>query len=678
MAFRVGVDTGGTFTDLVAMDEGGLRVTKTLSTPTHPMQSTQRALDEAGIAAAGGIDTLIHSTTIATNALIERRGAVVGLITTAGFGDVLQIQRMNRPRSFDLSWSRPEALVPRHLVREVRERVLYDGSVLEPLDEAAVVRAAGELLELGAEALAISFLFSFLNNDHERRAQELLTQKWPELAVSASADVFGQWREYERTSSCAVDVFLKPIVGQYASDLTELARSRKIGNVYVMRSNGGAMTTDGARTQPISVVRSGPAGGAVASAFLGRLIGLENLIIADMGGTSFDTGLVYGGAPEFTDQAELEWGIPLCTPMVDVRSVGAGGGSVAWLDPAGILKVGPISAGADPGPACYGRGGARPTVTDANVVVGRLAAESPLAGGLELDAEAAKAAVDSLASEMGRETEEVALGILRIADATMAQALRLVSVDRGRDPRDFTLIAFGGAGPLHACELARALAITTVLVPPLPGAFAALGALMADTRFDYQSTFVTAGGASALDMLNQIFERLESRAESDLEREGVKSGAVWSRSVEMRYAGQNWELEIPINGRPSAETMAETSEQFHAAHEQQFGWSVPNSELEFVNFKLTVSASRPRPRFPELGTGDSAMPVATRAVRFSSDNQRVPTPVFRRDEMPAGFEVYGPAIVVEDVATTLLLPNDRLTVHPSGALIIDIDRKAAV
>jgi N-methylhydantoinase A len=670
---RVGIDTGGTFTDLVAFGaDRTFRLTKVLSTPDRPASATVDALEKAGLLGQGSIDTLVHGTTIATNAIIERRGATVGLIATAGFGDILLIQRVIRPRSFDLDWVKPRHLVPRYLVREARERVNANGAVTVPLVEDDVRSAVRELIAEGVEALAISFLFAFLDPGHERRARDVALEEAPDLAVSISSEVFGQWREYERTSTTVIDAFLKPGIGRYADELEEIASAQRVRELLILRSNGGVMTTGGARERPVSVVRSGPAGGVVASVFIGELTGRPNLILADMGGTSFDTCLVRDGEPALTTQAEIEWGIPIANPMVDVRSIGAGGGSVAWLDTAGILRVGPRSAGSVPGPACYGRGGEEATVTDANLVLGRLSPELPLAGDVDLHIEAADRTIGSLARSMGRSVEDVALGIVRIADNNMAQALRLVSVDRGHDPREFALIAFGGAGPLHATALARVLSIGEVIVPVFPGAFSAFGALLADARFDSMRTLILSGGSADVQRIAALYDDLERDALATLARERIGEEPELTRTVEMRYAGQNWELTVPLPGSVGTESLAAARRAFHEEHRAQFGWNMPDGDLELVNFALTVTVRRERALPPSLPTGPLPAPRSRRRVTFDDGMAIFDTPVYWRDDLLAGNRLEGPAIVAEMDSTVLLDRPDRLLVDSYGNFVITV------
>lgn len=674
MSVRVGVDTGGTFTDLVTTgSDSTYQVAKTLSTPAQPARSTAEALDRVGLSGQGAVETLVHGTTIATNALLERSGARVGLITTAGFADVLEIRRGGRPDSFDLGWKRPDHLVRPRLVREVIERIGPDGAIRVPLDEATARLAVGELRDQGVEAIAVSLLFSYANPEHEVRVGELIREEAPELEVSLSYEVFPQIREYERASTVVIDAYLKPPVDRYSRELQELAETRGLGEVLVMRSNGGAITPEGVRQLPVSMVRSGPAGGVIAAVFVAEAAGQPNVILADMGGTSFDVCLIADGRPVLSTEAELEWGIPYCQPMVDVRSIGAGGGSMAWLDAADILHVGPQSAGAVPGPACYGRGGTAPTVTDANLLLGRLGADLSLAGDVALDPEAARSAMAELADRMGIEVQDVAHGILEIADHNMAQELRLISIDRGLDPRDFTLMAFGGAGPLHAGSLARSLGMRHVIVPIFPGAFSAFGALIADSRFDYLRTGLVRG-LEDVDSIRSLFTDLERRARADLAAQGHgDSEPRLERSIDLRYQGQAWELEVPVVGEIGETALQETLSQFHHDHERRFGWSLEEMDVECVNFKLAAVISRPRPALPALPAGPVPEPMRQRPVRFTRGEEPIVTPVFWRSDLRAGNVITGPAVIAEAISTTLLAPRDVLRVDALGNLLIDVN-----
>jgi N-methylhydantoinase A len=557
-------------------------------------------------------------------------------------------------------------------VAEVAERIGPAGEVRAELDEDGVRQAARTLVARGAEALAVSLLFSFLNPAHEQRAAAIIRAELPGVPVSVASEVFPQMREYERASTAVIDAYLKPPVDRYATELEALASERGFGELLVMRSNGGAITPDGVRALPVAAVRSGPAGGVIAAGFVAEAAGVENVILADMGGTSFDVCLIAGGRAVLTTEAELEWGIPYCQPMVDVRSIGAGGGSIARVDAAGILHVGPQSAGSVPGPACYAAGGTEATVTDANLVLGRLGTEVALAGGVGLDRDAARRAVGTLVERMGGSVEEAAHGIVEIADHTMAQELRLISIDRGLDPRDFSLMAFGGAGPLHATSLARALGVRHVIVPIFPGAFSAFGALIADSRFDYLRTAVIRG-VGDVEAIRGLFAGLEERARADLARQG--HGDVepdFERRLDVRYEGQAWELEADVRGDVSADSLAAAVAQFHSDHAARFGWNLVEAPIECVNFKLTAIIRRDRPSLPELDEGPLPRPMNAREVRFERGAEAVETPVYWRSDLHAGNRLRGPAIIAEAISTALLPPGDALRVDRLGNLLIDI------
>ena len=675
MAVRAGVDTGGTFTDLVAYDEqtGEFRMAKALSTAHDPSRAVFDSFARAGLETAE-IDYFVHGTTVATNALIERRGAPVALFITEGFRDVLHMQRTVRPDHFDLHWVKPKPLVPRSRCVGIGERILKDGTVLIPLDEAAVRRQA-EALRDGGEvgAIAVSYLFSFMNPEHERRTAEIISEVWPEARISLSSHVLPRWREYERTSTTVIDAYLKPFIRDYMRNLERDCEAGGIRQVLVLRSNGGVMTSARASEQPVSLVRSGPSGGIMACQQLGKLVGLGDLIAADMGGTSFEACLLPGGEPTFTNREELEWGIPIALTMVDARSIGAGGGSIARVDAAGILRVGPDSARADPGPACYKRGGTQPTVTDANAVLGRLAPEFLLAGDFELDFDAAAMAVDTLAGPLGLDRVRVAQGIVDVANNNMAQALRLVSTDRGYDPRDATLVAYGGAGPLHACELARALQMGSVLVPRYPGAFSALGALLADARFDYATTYWMRMRHLDLARVNEIFETLDRQAGDEFLAEGFVEPPLVRRAIDLRYVGQNWELSLELPaGTLEQQDFTDVEERFAAEHERFYGYHLPGEELEILTFKLAALGTRHELELPRLAAGPLPDPVARRGVVFSGDDVAVDTPLYRREELPADARITGPALVGQVDATTLLPPGSESRVDEYGNLHVTI------
>lgn len=675
MSVRVGVDTGGTFTDLVLYDAdtGELRISKVSSTPSAPSRAVFDSFAKAGVDTTT-VSTFVHGTTVATNALIERKGAHVALLTTDGFRDILRIQRVTRPGHFDLHWVKPKHFVPRSHSIGVPERILRDGEVLLPLDETRVRAEVARLRDEGdVSAIAVSYLFSFVNPAHELRTRELIEEVWPGVSVSLSHEVLPRWREYERTSTTVLDAYLKPVMHDYMQTLEDTCRERGIGQLLVLRSNGGVMSPAKAKEQPIALVRSGPSGGIMASSAIGRLLGLGDMIACDMGGTSFEACLLPGSEPTFTNLEELEYGVPIALTMVDARAIGAGGGSLASVDAAGILKVGPQSAGADPGPACYGRGGTQATVTDANVVLGRLAPEFLLAGDLALDIAASERALDELAERLGLSRERVAQGIVDVANSNMAQALRLVSTDRGYDPRGSTLIAYGGAGPLHACELAGALQIGRVLVPVHPGAFSAFGALLADTRFDYTQTRWMRMRDLDIDAASEVFRGLEARAAADFRQEGFAEAPRLVRSIDMRYVGQNWELNVPLpGGELTADDFAVGAKTFEEEHERFYGYSIPGEELELLTFNVAAVGTRHSVELPKLVGGPQPEPIDRRPVVFRADEGAVETAVYDRTSFRAGAEIAGPAVVGQVDATTLLPPGSVGHVDEYGNLLITV------
>jgi N-methylhydantoinase A len=647
-------------------------VAKTLSTPQDPSQGVFAAIAKLGIDPKA-VGYFVLATTVATNLLLERKGAHVGLITTHGFRDVLHIQRIARPRSFDLHWVKPRHLVPRALSLEVGERVDVHGDVVTPLNEDDVRAAIDRLRDEGIEAISVCFLFSFANPHHERRTRELIHSLYPEAYVSISSDVFPQWREYERTSTTVIDAYLKPVIHRYVTALDRDVRERGIRQLLIMRSNGGVMTTATAAENPITMVRSGPAGGAVAAAAISELLGEKNLLTADMGGTSFDASLIVGGIPTSTTTEELEFGIPLATPMLDVRSIGAGGGSEAWIDSAGILKVGPQSAGANPGPVCYGRGGQTPTITDANVVLGRLDPAFPLGGEVQLDTDGARKAVSELGQRLGLDAEATAIGILEIANSSMAQTLRVLSIDKGLEPDHVALVAFGGAGPLHAAALAGQIGIRRVVIPVFPGTFSALGCLMADARFDYMQTCIVYSGRLDLERINKVYADLEERARADFAREGFTDAPSMLRSADVRYYGQNWELEVSMSdGRITETEVSDARRRFDAEHDRHFGWSFPDSAFEIINLRLAAIARRSPVVLQKISEASPPQPVKTGQVYFGETGGYISCPVYNRNDLGAGNELTGPAIITEDNATSLVPPGAHCRIDAYGNILMEV------
>lgn len=681
MPFRVGIDTGGTFTDLVALDEtsGEIRLAKVFSTPGRPADALLNALAQADIPLAA-VKGLIHGTTVATNALLEHKGATVAFVTTAGFEDVPFIQRIRREYHYDLMWVKPAPLVERYHCYGAQERVDYRGQVVTPLELASLqaLLAAAERGEI--EAVAVCYLFSYLRPDHELSTGHYLQEACPQLPVSLSSQLSPIWREYERASTTIADAYLRPLMTRYIGDLNErLAANGLTTEWALMKSNGGIMPAITVPDNPIHTIMSGPAGGMIACKYFAGISGDERVVTLDMGGTSCDVGLLAGGEQRYTTEFEIEWGVPINVPLIDIKSIGAGGGSIAWLDAGGLLHVGPESAGANPGPICYNRGGTRPTVTDANVVLGRVAPERFVAGYEAAAHERAVEALAELGARLNLSMLDTALAIIEIANANMSDAIKLLTLERGLDPRGFALMAFGGAGPLHAAAIARGLNMPKVLVPPHPGMCSALGMLVADLRIDKVTTYPATSERVTLAELEGRFESLIAAALADLSREGFGGEPQLNASVSMRYLGQNYEEDIPVNlAELRQQGLATLFDGFHRHHEQRYGYHIASETIEIVALKVTALGVMSK---PELRRGSSSptsysplgvhTPFEERQVYFKGAGW-LPCPIYRREELPLGAALTGPAIVEEFGCTTLLEPGQKLQVDESGILVIMI------
>jgi N-methylhydantoinase A len=672
----VGVDVGGTFTDVVVYDEGtgALAVGKSPTTAADPARGLLNALAKLKVAlpATGRV---VHGTTIGTNAILERKGATVWMLTTRGFRDTLEIARTNRTVLYDIRARKPLPLVARHRVLEVDERVAFDGTVVRPLAEADLRDALGRIRAgangEGPGAVVLGFLHAYANPAHERAAARLAASLLPGWFVCASEEVLPELREYERFSTAALNAYIGPTVGGYLTRLgATLAERGYAGRVFITTSSGGIMPAEVAARFPVHTVLSGPAGGVAAAVNLGRLTGHANLITYDMGGTSTDVCLVEDLEPALTTEQHIA-GLPNRTPQIEINSIGAGGGSVAWLDAGGALRVGPRSAGADPGPACYGRGGTEPTITDANLVLGRVPADSPLAGEVALDPARARQALAALLDRVPGLAGEAALadGIVRIAVARMVGAIKEVSIARGHDPRDFVLVAYGGAGPMHAAFIAEELEMSRVLVPPAPGNFSAFGSLISDLRRDYVRTRLTPTRGADFGEVERLFAGLEDEARRELVAEGIAPERIsMVRALGMRYVGQSWELlvRVPADARSPAALEAA----FHAAHERRYGHASAGA-AEIVNFRLTAVGGVPKPparRWECEPPGAAGGRPGERAVHFDGEPVRVP--VYERGWLPASALVVGPAIVEEMGATTVIPPGWTGTVGGWGELLL--------
>jgi N-methylhydantoinase A len=684
--FRLGVDVGGTFTDVAVVSETGqLSVAKTPTMPHDHIEGVLRGIEKVGVD-PGQITslvhgTIVHGTTVVTNIVVQRQVPKVALITTKGFRDVLEIMRANRPvwGLYDIQWDKPQPLIPRFMRFEVPERIDYKGRVLTPLNEEEAADLVRRLKGLGVESIAVSFLFSHVNPNHEQRMKTIIEHEYPGCHISISSEVNPQVREYERTSTAVIDACVKPLADRYFKRLEAgLVRAGfKSGraNLMIMRSSGGVMSNRAAQETPIYTIESGPAGGTIGSVYMGELTGNNNLIAIDMGGTTFKVSIVDRGIPRYKTQGEIEWGIPFRIPMIDISEIGAGGGSIAWIDKSGLLRVGPQSAQAEPGPVCYGRGGSDATITDANLVLGRLDPSYLLGGEMKIDKAAAEHAIsEKIAVPLGMDVIEAANGIIEIANANMLASMRVSSVERGYDPRDFATIAYGGAGPGVAASLARELGCKKVLIPPHPGIFSAIGMLACNIRLDYMHSFTGPLIGADLGKMNYIFAEMERTAEMNIRKDFAGEVSL-ARSADLRYIGQNYEVNTPVpTGMLTADAVMKISNDFNAEHRRLYGHSKPTEPLEIVTLRSTIVGFIERPKISALPSQTGAEPKARieRDVYFSKNGDFVKTPVYERVKLRTGQRILGPAIVEELDSTTVLNPSDAATVDEFGNIVVEL------
>ena len=678
---KIGIDIGGTFTDLVLSDGDTSLTLKVPSTPDNPgaaaLQALQQLRDEHGVELET-VQALAHGTTVATNALIQRRGGKTALITTAGFRDVLEIGRLGRPPQaiYDVHYQRPAPIIPRQLRLEVEERVTYKGDVEHPIRPEEVRELAEHLRTLQVESVAVCLLYSFLHPAHEHVVQEVLQDTLPGVLVLCSCDVLPERREYERTSTTAISAYLAPTVTRYlermVAQLSALGLSQQM---YIMQSNGGLNTPHTAIANPGSLLLSGPAAGVVAAATLGVQAGFPNLLSMDMGGTSFDVALIQDGRYLLSTENRLEESV-FNVPMLDITTIGAGGGSIAWLDNAGKLRVGPQSAGAQPGPACYAQGGEAPAVTDATLCLGWLNPDNFLGGAMRIYPDQAERAIHThIATPLGMSVLQAAAGMYRIVNANMAGAARLVSVAKGYDPRDFALLAFGGAGPLHAVAIAEELEIPWVVVPRYPGMTSAAGLVVADIVHNFVQTAVTEFSQATPAFLTGGFDSLLHRAAAILERDGVPPAQRrYDRSLDIKYVGQGYTLNIPIvETHCTAATLPAIAERFHARHDALYGFRADAEPVEIINLRLQATGVLPKPQQRPQARGPRTPTAAQSGTRLAwvetqQDMQRYH--VYDRDRLMAGHVLLGPAIVEQVDSTTLIPPGWRATVDGYGNLIV--------
>ena len=668
--YRVSADVGGTFTDFVVEDgEGSVRIGKVATTPDNLATGILAGLHEVA-PDARSVNFFVHGTTVGLNAFLERRGARVLLVMTGGIADTYTIARGHRTKLYSLHYHKPKQLVPRCDVHEVRERLNWDGSVQTPLhaeDAAAIIE---KVRKEGITAIAVCLLHAYTNSAHERQLGEILKKALPDVSVSLSHEVAPEWREFERASSTVMDAYIAPVVDLYLKTLKkELVEIGMTKTVHVMRSNGGIMTDKAAKHQPISTLLSGPVGGSIGGVKLSEQTGRDNLLCVDMGGTSFDVSLVTDGAAEVTSETLLE-GLPLLMPIVDINTVGTGGGSLAWLEN-GSLRVGPQSAGSVPGPVCYGRGGTRPTVTDANLFLGRLGKDSLLSGRMSLDIDAMTASIGELAQEIGLSPTELAEGILSISNAKMADAMRTITVGQGIDPREYTLVAFGGAGPMHAVELARELDIDHILIPRFPGTFSAWGMLQSEIRHDFTVSFYKATTETNPDDIAKECEKLQVSGQQVLGEEDVaEANMEFQFSADLRYTGQEYVISASLKPNTAIDTIVET---FHAMHAKRYGHSSPNSAVEFVNLRLAAIGRVEGAKTSADVSVDGSDPIiGTRAVVF--DNLEISTPIMKRSHIPIKQVVKGPAIIEEESATTVVPPAYTFELDELGNIVITAEQ----
>jgi N-methylhydantoinase A len=679
-AVWVGIDTGGTFTDLVAVEfeSGRYHYHKVPTTTEDPargiLEGVAELLDQNRLARAD-VAFLVFGTTLATNAVLEGKWAPTGLITNAGFRDVLELARQRRPHYFNLDIPKPMPPAARDCRIEVGGRIAQDGSEVAPLAEDDVRSAVERLKQKKVEAVAVCFLHAYANPAHEERAKALVAALWPGVYLCSSGEVLAEFREFERFATATVNASLMPVMDRSLERFGRGVAELGIRPVpRVMQSNGGAVSPGAVRRLPVNTFFSGPAGGVIGAAGLGEHLGLPNLITFDMGGTSTDVCLIRDGEPAQKSE-RLMGGFPVRTRALDIHTIGAGGGSIAWRDAGGLLKVGPQSAGAHPGPAAYGRGGTAPTVTDANVVLGRLNPRRLLGGRMSMHPERARAVMDELAGRLGVDTVRAAAGVIEIVNVNMMGAVRVISVEQGEDPRSFTLVAFGGAGPLHAADIARNMGIAKVLVPPRPGLLSAIGLLHADVRGDFSLTRLLRAAPENLKALNRGFEELKRRGATWLEGEGEpRAGFNWF--ADLRYAGQNFELVLELkDGGLDEAALSRLVNSFHHRHQDSYGYDMRGQPVEIVNLRLVVTAKRRTPPHESIRMkrGDPRQALLERRRVWFPETGFVAAPVYDRDRLPANCLITGPAVIEQMDTTTVVPPKARLKSGRLGYLHLELE-----
>ncbi len=677
---RVATDVGGTFTDLVYVDDEGLHVAKASTTSPNFERGLLNALDRTGLEGAN-VEFFAHGTTVVINALLSRRGARTALVATAGFRDVLEIARGNRPDLFNFAFRKPSPFVPRSRRFEVEERIDYRGNVLRPLRDGALEQLVEQIGEAEVEAVAICLLHAYVNPVHEAKVESVLLREFPGLSVITSHSVCREWREYERTSTAVLSAYVGPLARSYLESLATELRAREVrSELLVMQSNGGVATLEGALRNPISMVESGPASGVLAAAELGRHLGKPDILALDIGGTTAKTALIVDGKARISSNYRIEWdrtspGYPILIPVVDLVEIGNGGGSIAWIDEGGSLHVGPVSAGAVPGPAAYGMGGTQPTTTDANLILGRINADLFLGGSRKPDMAAVESAFVGLRRRLGGDLKDVARGVVRIANANMVNALKLVSLNRGRDTRDFSLVAFGGGGGMHAAALAGELMIPKVIIPVQSSVFSAWGMLMSDLRRDFIRTRLETLSDLPVDSVAETFASMEAEALRQCRDEGMPpERSEVSRFADLRYRGQEHTVKVPFPaGEVGDEVLEEAVRRFHQAHEQEFTYRLSNP-VELVNFHVVVTARVGRSDLPRLRAGDSGPATArtgSRLVDFDEAGEWQ-ADTFDLSGFRPTMEIEGPAVLEDGAVAVLVPPNRQALMDDFGNIHIEM------
>lgn len=679
MSYKLGIDVGGTFTDLLLFHEETkeIYISKVPSTPSNPSVGVYhgigQVLTECSIDPER-IEFLIHGTTVATNAILEHKGVKTALICTRGFQDILHIGRQDRPKLYDFFEKRPKPLIPRRLRYQVTERTLHTGEIEEELNIQEVEEIIEKIREEEIFAVAVCLLHSYANPFHEQQIKEIFAKKSPEVKVSISSEILPEYREYERMSTTVINSYVTPLMEKYLSELhVKMKEGRIKSDLHIMQSNGGVMTSKTAEKKSVHTVLSGPCAGALGALEIGVLAGFENTITVDMGGTSFDISLASKGRLRNITESEVA-GYPIKIPMVDISTIGAGGGSIAWIDEGGALRVGPESAGALPGPVCYRKGGSLPTVTDANLVLGRLNPHNFLGGRMKIDYDGAREVIEkTIATPLSLELEEAAEGIIRVVNASMMKGIRKVSVERGFDPREFVMISYGGCGPLHTSELARELGIPKVLIPQAPGVLSALGLLMADFRHDYVTTYLREVSSLSLEEFNERLRDMEIRAVEQMVQENVPEESILLKhSLDMRYLGQGYELEIPIEqGLIEAEDLQKVLLLFHDTHALNYGYSVKEDLVEIVNIRVTSFGRLKRPELKKKEKiGEDPIKALQGRREAYWDGQYHKTSIYNRDRLQPGDTIVGPAVIEQLDSTVVVFPHQVASVDEYYNLVI--------